>query len=43
MSVRFFYLGGMEKGTLHTALEIMGWIACMAVGIFMLKIISLAL
>lgn len=31
----------MEKG--QTALEVIGWIAFMAIGIFMLKILSLAL
>tara|TARA_R110000822_G_scaffold93316_1_gene214737 strand:+ start:253 stop:354 length:102 start_codon:yes stop_codon:yes gene_type:complete len=33
----------MEKGTIHTALEILGWTVCIAGGILMLKIISLAL
>ena len=33
----------MEKGTLQTALEVAGWIASIAIGLFILKILSLAL
>lgn len=33
----------MEKGTLHTALEVLTWIASIAIGLFMLKVLSLAL
>jgi hypothetical protein len=32
----------MEKGTIHTALEVLGWIVCTAGGVLILKILSLA-
>lgn len=39
----YFYIAAMEKGTLSTALEILGWVTIIVVGVFMLKILSLAL
>ena len=43
MVVNYFYLATMEKGTLQTALEILGWATIIVVGVFLLKILSLAL
>ena len=42
MVVNYFYLATMEKGTLSTALEILGWLTIIVVGVFLLKILSLA-
>lgn len=39
----FYIFTTMEKGTLSTALEILGWVTIIVVGVFMLKILSLAL